>query len=858
LVRTQVDFREYKENTIQRRINRRMVALGIDDYDEYVDFCRTSEAEVEALHRDLLISVTRFFRDPEQFEQLNEVIKTIVEERDDRQIRVWVAGCATGEEAYSIAILLAEALGGPEKLKKANVQIFASDIDERALEVGRRGLYLASAAADIPPHLFDRYFERSGGNIQVIPAIRNLVLFSRHNVAQDPPFINVDLVSLRNILIYFNSGLQERVLRRVHYALNHSGSLFLGTSEAIGMMQAYFKPRTGTDKVFAKRTSKKTPNLHFGSPSGGYTLSNETRKDSKERLIKDDNLFDALARSVAPNGFIVTKSDQIVRIIGDISNVVHLSENSALNMSTRILRPGLRDEASSLISVTLKMKEARSGRWHPMDDPQKGSVRLRAFPIISEYGEDNVLFGLEHRDEPDDQPQLDQLSDEERVRYVRQIEQEMNSTREALQQTVEELQTSNEELQSVNEELQSTNEELQATNEELETSNEELQSTNEELITVNEEMQVNSSELQRLTVELASIVQYAPYPILVVDHALVVRRISDRAKEFFDLDDLPSNGLHVAQIPLPDGLTGLASLCNDAFRERSTKTQIIEAGGTVYQLLVTPFTGQQHTVLGLKITVFEQEVASFFAMAEAMDELGGVGHWRISTHNGQLYWSKEVYRMHGRDPQGPPPTVEEAINYYHEDDRERVQTLVDRAMSHQEAFAFEARLVAEDGTIIPVRSGGKVVKGKDGQSIAIVGAFQDCSQDISNQILLRQFQEVQNDLGVGFYSYDVANNRPFWSLGLYEILGLDPATQKPSMESAVEIFHPDDRDMINTLVDKAIKTGENYRYKARLLNAKGDELPCEGFGETLRRDDGTVSHVYGFFRLLNETLTDRA
>jgi chemotaxis protein methyltransferase CheR/two-component system CheB/CheR fusion protein len=828
LAHSQVDFREYKENTIHRRISRRMVALGIDDYDEYVEFCRNSTAEVEALQKDLLISVTRFFRDPDQFEQLKGVITSLVASRENRQIRVWVAGCATGEEAYSIAVILAEALGGADQLRKTNVQIFASDIDERALEVGRRGIYPSSAAADIPRHLLEKYFEFSAGNIQVIPAVRSVVLFSRHNVAQDPPFINVDLVTLRNILIYFNSTMQERVLRRVHYSLNHNGTLFLGTSEAVGSMSGYFEQREGTDKIFVKRSSVATPALSFAETPPRFQMR-PTHATSPARFAasstRDFEMFEELARSVAPNGFIVTKTDQIVRIFGDISNVIELSEDSVLNMSTRILRPGLRDEASSLISVTLKARQQRAGRWHTLSNDKPDQVRLRAFPISGGVtGEDHVLFAVHYRTDREDQPRLDDLSEEDRIKYVRQVEQEMLSTRETLQQTVEELQTSNEELQS----------------------------TNEELITVNEEMQVNAAELQRITVELSSIVKYAPYAILVVDHALLVRRVSDKAKSFFNVSELPTAGLHVAQVDLPEGFPPLAPLCNDAFRERVTKSMQIELDERIYSLIVTPFSGMQNVVMGLKVTVVELEVGSFLAMLDAMDELGGIGHWRLNTQTEKVLWSTEVFRMHGLDPSGPQPTLDEAISHYHPDDQARVSAAIKEAIRDHSSFTYEARITRADGHVVPVRVSGKVTKSDSDEPSFVVGAMIDRSDELRHDVLVAQFNDVQDQLDLGFYSYDVENNAPYWTPALYRMLGFDPATHTPTVESAIAMFHEEDRARVDGLVQAAIKSGEGYHYHARLVRQDGTVLPCEGQGRTITDANGRVSYVYGFFRLVPE------
>ncbi len=611
LARTNVDFRDYKETTVTRRINRRMAALDIKDYDDYVAFCRTSAEEVDALFRDLLISVTRFFRDHNQFEQLHGEFERLVGGKDVGQLRLWVAGCATGEEAYSIAIMLSEAMGGLEKLRKARVQIFATDIDDRALEVARRGSYPITAASDIPERILETYFKVHDGRIEVVPELRAITLFSLHNIFHDPPFLNVDFVSLRNVLIYFNTSLQNRVLHRIHYALKSTGLLFLGTSETVGSMDTLFETRSGGEKIFSKRRMGQTPSPRFTTGSTALGRWTPTPNLPRVETVADPQVsphgtFDALARVVAKNGFIVTRSGEMVRVFGDISPFTQMTENAPLWVGVRNLRKPLRDEMTGLCATALKNKQHRSGRWHAMDGEDFNEVRAVCYPLPSiDHGEDHVLVGIETRTKESQVDVLETLSEDEQRTYIRQMEQEISQTREALQQTVEELQTSNEELQSINEEMQSTNEELQATNEELETSNEELQSTNEELITVNEELQVNSAELQRVSTELGATLDVVPFPVLVIDQALIVRRASQAAIDRFNIKDLPKTGIHLSQCNLPDDTAQLTSICNEVFRMREEQILNFKSDGLDMRLSVTPFLNQVDEVLGVVATIVE-------------------------------------------------------------------------------------------------------------------------------------------------------------------------------------------------------------------------------------------------------------
>ena len=606
LSRTGVDFRDYKETTINRRIARRMVALGIEFYEEYVEYCREHDAEVDALYKDMMISVTRFFRDQAQFNALTKAIRGIVQDSDGRQIRVWVAGCATGEEAYSIAMLFSEAFGGLEHLSKDKLQIFATDIDTQALDVARRGIYPLSAANDVPRNYVEDYFQVSTDTVEVDKQLRSVVLFSRHNIIQDPPFINMDLISLRNLLIYFGASLQEKVLARMAYALVPNGKLFLGTSETVGGMHGHFETQSLPDKLYSKRGLRQSVQATANFLPMSTMMRGVQPPPRPQVNTQAADMFETLTRVLAPNGFIATRDNEIIRVIGDISHVTELNESSTLlRLTTKILKSQLRAEAASLITLCLRSQSTRSGRWHNIDGPDFDQVRLSCYPLLMEgEGEDHVLFSVEKREARSQNRAAVEMSGDERMVYVRQIEDEIATTREALQQTIEELQTSNEELQSVNEEMQATNEELQATNEELETSNEELQATNEELITVNEEMQINSTELQHLTIELAAILHATPYPTLVVDPALQIRHASEAARRYFNLKEVSKSGTHLGQCYCPADMPNLVAEVAECFRIRESIPKTFTEAGEEKTVTFTPiFRGLTQEIIGITVTV---------------------------------------------------------------------------------------------------------------------------------------------------------------------------------------------------------------------------------------------------------------
>ncbi|MEM8554099.1 MAG: chemotaxis protein CheB [Pseudomonadota bacterium] len=855
LAQTGVDFRDYKENTVNRRINRRMVALGLDSYDSYVEYCRSEPEEISALYRDLLISVTRFFRDPKQFEVLADEIAQLVENREDWPIRIWVVGCATGEECYTLAILVAEALGGLDKISKGSLQIFGTDIDSRALDVARAGVYPITAANDIPDQYLEPYFTFNGSNIEVTKELRQVILFSKHNVFQDPPFMNISLVSLRNVLIYFNTPLQERVLNRIFYALNNSGILFLGTSETVGALDKEFEVRSTMGKIFSKRkiTQRKT---FFEETDAARLINRGT--GSKRQMAnftaaasEDFELFNALSRLVARKGFVATKGGEIVRIIGDITNVLSVTETSSLSFSVRMLRAPLDSEAMSLITVCDRTEEMREGLWHEIEAQGFNRARLVCYPIITPSGgEDHFLFSVTTEQREEASLQVLAKSDADKDRYLIEMEKEMQATQVALQQTVEELQTSNEELQSVNEELQSTSEEMQATNEELETSNEELQSTNEELITVNEELQINSSELQRITSELLAILSDAPYPMMVLDPALVVRRISSKAKSLFTMEDLPPTGIHLAQLSMPNGFPFLTPIANEALKLRQPRVVRARANNRSYSITLSPYADVIEDIVGLTVTIIEDDQSAWLRMAQLMDQLGNIGHWQVDVESMDATLSKDVLDAFGLSEQGQPYPVEDLIEFYHPDDRDMVREKVRSAIEDGETFQYQARLLGNERKPMRVEVMGACTYDAAGEPTAMVGAFRDVTQEITNSLLIAQYEAVQDELGIGFYSFDVDRNEPYWSPGLFTLLGIDPEEEGATVDGAVKRFHPDDQDRINGYVAQAVQNAEPYQYTARIMH-KGDYVDCVGQGDVRTRPDGSVSHVYGSFRLVS-------
>ncbi|MEO0486828.1 MAG: chemotaxis protein CheB [Pseudomonadota bacterium] len=615
LARTRVDFREYKLTTIQRRLERRMTALNIKEVAQYTAHCRVNPTEVDALFKDLLISVTRFFRDPDEFKAIRPIIRRIVREKQGRTIRIWVAGCATGEEAYSIGMLFAaelEAVG--EGLTDA-VQIFATDIDKHALSRAREGRYSQAALADIPRDIAERYLTHAGDAIVISRTVREMILFSEHNVCQDPPFLHLDMVCCRNLMIYFGPQLQEKVLSRVHYALNQDGYMFLGVAESATITSDLFRSAENQSHIFRKRGQsnsdfgyvlQRRPRASVGAPArtSGASLQNGFDSDFNKAL------FEQLAAQLGPDALLVSDDLRIVRIFGDVSRFLKLTSETNLSQSTAVLRPEIAQEVRTQTTVAFRKNLHRRSYARKNEDEGFGGCRVDVYPLNAPALEDGfALVCLNDNDPVRDQSEQFKFSQSSGEGAVNTLQSELDMAREALQQTVEELETSNEEFQSTNEELQSANEELQASNEELETANEELQSTNEELITVNEELQVAKAELEIAADEQRGVLESLSAPILIVDNALQVSSGNQAAIDFFKIAT-PGTRPHLSQLAVPQGFPALAEVCNDAIFLGQQKTMDIELRGEAFVISISPFYSAEGRARGATVILTDARQAN--------------------------------------------------------------------------------------------------------------------------------------------------------------------------------------------------------------------------------------------------------
>ncbi|MCB0211392.1 MAG: PAS domain-containing protein, partial [Anaerolineae bacterium] len=536
------DFTHYKRSTILRRIGRRLQVNQIGSITEYLSYLRDNSDEVHALFKDFLISVTNFFRDGDAFAALEKEIipKLFLNKKAKEQIRVWVAGCATGEEAYSIAMLLNEYATLVDT--PPSVQIFATDIDDEAIAFARDGFYPESIAADISPERLRRFFTDEVGGYRVKKDIRETVLFAIHNLIEDAPFSKLDLISCRNLLIYLDRDIQEKVFELFHYAMHPSGYLFLGSSESTDPATNLFIPRIKKQRIFKRRDSVSTgvrfPRLPLVKTAD---LSNENAKDQKSGLKATtfEELYQAWTlKQYAPPRLIVNDNYEITHIFSGADRYLKEQEGPVTQNILHKIIPALRlDLRTALYQAFVKREKTESRYLHVEIDQKPSSVKLRVGPIEEPgFPKDYIEVIFEDQKNPVEVPaDITKTVDENATQLISRLEEEVQRTREQLQSTVEEYETSNEELKASNEELQSMNEEMQSTTEELETSKEELQSTNEELVTVNQELKNKIDELNRANSDLQNLMASTDIGTIFLDRNLQLKRFTPKACEIFNI-----------------------------------------------------------------------------------------------------------------------------------------------------------------------------------------------------------------------------------------------------------------------------------------------------------------------------------
>jgi two-component system CheB/CheR fusion protein len=553
------DFSQYKKSTIGRRIERRMSMHNIEDKEVYVRYLKEHPSEATLLFKELLINVTNFFRDPEAFAALKQDIlpQLFKDKPEDYIFRVWVAGCASGEEAYSIAILLREFM--EETKQEFKVLLYATDLDDDAIALARSGAYPPNIAQDVHPERLRRFFTKDDTGYRVNKAIREMVVFAVQNVIKDPPFTRLDLLSCRNLLIYLEPGIQSRLIPSFHYALKPGGVLFLSPSESIANHPDLFTPLNRKWKFY--RAAGNVASTRAVLDSGLVWTKDPNKKGTEEvtKKTREINFAEltkrALLQSYAPASVVTDVKGNILFVHGDTGKYLRAAPGQATLNVIEMAREGLQLElrATMLLAASASASADLSAAFQSREVSVKTNghfqlvnLNVRALPAL-DTGEKLLLVSFQDMAQslskkpesekiapgPLGKPGRDKGTSEQQ--RVEELERELAYNKENLQATIEEQQASNEELKSTNEELQSTNEEMQSTNEELETSKEELQSVNEEMLTVNAELQAKIEQLAGMQNDMKNLLDNVNIGTIFLDEKLAIRRYTRNAEQIFRL-----------------------------------------------------------------------------------------------------------------------------------------------------------------------------------------------------------------------------------------------------------------------------------------------------------------------------------
>ncbi len=679
-----IDFSYYKENTITRRLERRVSINRFDSLDQYLIFLSESDKEKETLFRELLIGVTRFFRDTEAFESIKENV--IPRFKDKKSLRIWSIGCSTGEEVYSVAFLISDFI--EKNNLNCEVKIFATDIDKHSLDIASQGLYPDNIVADIDTYYLKKYFVRKDDGYQVHEQIRKMIVFANHNLLKDPPFSKIDLIVCRNLFIYLKSDVQQRLLSIFFYSLSPNGILFMGNSETIGEMSEAFDAIDNKNKIYICKSGYKPPiikDLPILSHRGQDYETNLFSKRRGSEILKSDKLMEVLLGEYLPPSIIIDQNDYIIHIINNVSEFVKLqpgkfSQNLYDNLPNELglfvstqLRKLKRDNQKTLTEIVYGIKNYEDRKIQITTSKielEKTLLYLISFSSIKDTETEKVKKSKSK----------DKVIDVDRqiISRISELEKELQYTKENLQATVEELETSNEELQSSNEELIASNEELQSTNEEL-------QSVNEELYTVNSEYQNKIEELSKLNNDMNNLLRNTEVGALYLDRNLCIRKITPLVSKITNImqNDIGRPMSHITVLPnytqIYDDLNTVVDTLQPVDREI-----FLSKENKWYLVRLRPYRTDFNAVDGFLITFVEitklieerNKVQDLNIKLQSVLELGKVAWWDWDLTNNKVSMDERKATMLGYKIEEFPTDVYDICNLIHPDDYDKTMQMM--------------------------------------------------------------------------------------------------------------------------------------------------------------------------------------
>jgi len=859
-----VNFNLYKKSTIQRRIGRRIAETNQKDIDGYFKVLQQEESEMNHLFDSLLISVTHFFRDEDVFNRLAPIIADkIATKEKDGTLRIWVAGCSTGEEAYTYAIIISEIL--QEKNSALSFQIFATDLSEQAIQIARQGQYNADALEHIPDSLVKKYFEKNNNKYEVIKSIKSRVLFAQHDITGNPPFLKQDIVSCRNVLIYFSSNLQKDVFPLFHYSLNPDGILILGKSENTSNSEGLFEAIDGHLKVY-KKIEKATgvapqfKNLKIKPSAFKPSLNSAAliKTLSIQDLIKE-TLFSSCDYPMV----VINKEFQIQEIIGNVSLYLGIFQGSIDANIGKLILPELKIELKALLNKSISEGKKYSTQAIQFTlHKEKHGVIMKCTPLQNKNNHQALFMVSFHITAQQSivSNNENELEFNDKIRLA-ELENELNITRDHLQNFIEELETSNEELQSLNEEMQSTNEELQSAIEELETSNEELQSANEEMHAayseikvVNEKLEIKDKELEQNEYNLSALLNNTMKSSILIDSSNKIVAFNTSSERLFSIlyDKKIHKSLDISK--LFEGEVSKSILNSIALSKEGSisikEEKITSKNGQEYyfRFNFTPILDSSNnlSVISfsiLDITAQKQAEATITTNTRKYESLVNNAYhvFIVTTLSGHIVEYNETLLKTFNYTQTDISKIE--VRDLFENDKASTRNII-KELHEKRQIRKEIFGQRKNGDLFPV----SIVATTFYDSINKEDRISFLIEDLSDKKRTEEFLLETNQVArIGGWELNLITNKLDWTSITKEIheVGED---FEPDVETAINFYKEGrSRELISNAVTSAINEGKSFDLELQIVTANGKEIWVRALGKPFIKN-GTTYKVNGTFQ----------
>jgi two-component system CheB/CheR fusion protein len=883
LIRTGHDFTNYKRPTLLRRIERRINLRNMPDLPSYSAFLQQHPDEANGLLKDLLISVTNFFRDQKVFETLErDVFPKIFEGRKaGSQVRIWVAGCATGEEAYSLAMLCAERV--MEVVDAPTVQIFASDIDEAAISVAREGFYTLNDVADVSPERLRRFFNKSGSGYRIRREIREMILFATHNLLKDPPFSKLDLISCRNVMIYLNTTAQERALETFHFALRPQGFLFLGTSETVDGYSDLYSVFDRQHHIYQSREMvarnypipESVPAFYF---SKNDPLQKQDEKDNPPPRMSFGELHQKLLEQYAPPSVVVNEEYEIVHMSENMGRYLEFAGGEPSQNLLKLVRPEIRLELRTALYQAVQNRtvvEARNIIFTLGGSVQ--SLTLEVRPVFnnseSAKGFILILFKPGGEVQPDEKPMV--MAANEPV--AKRLEEELIHLKTRLRSSAEQHEYQAEELKASNEELQAMNEELRSAAEELETSKEELQSINEELRTVNQELKVKIDETTLSSNNLQNLINSANVGTIFLDRSFSIRLFTPAVLDIFNLksSDYGRPFTDITNKLQYDGLLSDAEVVLEKLLPVEREVTTID--GSTYLMRLLPYRTEDDKINGVVITFFDitQRKQSEEALRQSEEYLRLIiqsttdyAIFTFDTDRRIVRWNSGAEKLIGYSEgeiTGLPADV-----IFTPEDRQNNQPVKEVEKAEKEGRAENERWhMRKDGSCFWGSGSVSPLRDQKGNLLGFVKIMRDLTEQKKSEEAHRQseeayrikleeeveqhtsdlkkaanlLQQAEDVAGMGSWEYELESGDFRWSQGMFKLFEVKPGTAI-SPEIYVEAATDDCKLLAKQLVNNMINGSGPFEESIR-CNVKGAVKILRVKLELLKDETGRPQRVIG-------------